>query len=100
EDLLEAPDDRGAGWSAPQIVDVRLQDGLDIAIERRQQHLVLAAERTVEAAFAQTHFVQQPVERRCLIAVAPEQRKRAIQHLLVVKFPQARHLLWTIWSVI
>jgi len=47
----------------PQIVDIRLQHSLDVAIKRRQKHFVLAAECTVEAAFAEAHFVKQPIER-------------------------------------
>src|SRR5437667_11936660 len=72
EDLFEAPNNRCAGWSTPQIVDVCLQHSLDVAVERRQEHFVLAAECTVEAAFAETHFVKQHIERSCLIAAAPK----------------------------
>src|SRR4051794_39709730 len=91
QDLLEAANNRLPCGTTPEIFNVRLQHGLDIAVEGHQQHFVLAAERAVKAALAEPGLFKQAIEGRCLVTLAPKQMQSAVEDFLVIEFSRPRH---------
>ncbi len=64
---------------------------LDIAIDRPQQQLSLAAERRIKAGPAETRRLAQIVERGGLIALGPKQFHRAFQRGIRVELTGTGH---------
>jgi hypothetical protein len=91
-DAAELDFDQATG--APTGADCGIEPcNLPVAItaERRHEGIVLAAEKIVEAAFAQPHSVEQILHRRCRIAFGPEHVQGTVQSLVGIEFTRSSH---------
>ncbi len=92
DDAAELDFDQAAGTSA------RADGGIEpcnlpvaITAQRRHEGIVLAAEKLVEAAFAQPHGVKQILHRGRRIAFGPEHVQGTVQSLVGIEFTRSSH---------
>ena len=92
DDAAELDFDQAAGAPAGADGGVEPCD-LPVAItaKRRHEGIVLAAEKFVEAAFAQPHGVEQILHRRRRIAFGPEHVQGTVQSLVGIEFTRSSH---------